>query len=89
MLVFSPHHNPIPVWERHGHYQKLSKLGRKGAVAMKQLHIREPWADLARGNDQQVVQDLLVRIQLLEARIRELEEMVNKENSRDREPVGV
>lgn len=56
---------------------------------MKQLHIREPWADLARGNDQQVVQDLLVRIQLLEARIRELEEMVNKENSRDREPVGV
>lgn len=54
---------------------------------MKQLHIREPWAGLAYGSEEQVVADLVARIQVLERRLRELEELV-KENS-EREPVGV
>ncbi|MGI8427217.1 MAG: hypothetical protein ACR2FO_07990 [Actinomycetota bacterium] len=41
---------------------------------MKQLRIREPWADLAYGSGDTVLEDLVTRIQMLEARVRELEE---------------
>jgi len=41
---------------------------------MKQLRIREPWADLAFGSGEGVLEDLVTRIQMLEARVRELEE---------------
>lgn len=40
---------------------------------MRQLHIREPWADLAIRSSDKVLDDLLNRIQILEDRVRELE----------------
>ncbi|HVE75412.1 MAG TPA: hypothetical protein VND22_01450 [Actinomycetota bacterium] len=40
---------------------------------MKQLHIREPWADLAHRSDKIIIQDLVARLEILEARIRDLE----------------
>lgn len=55
---------------------------------MKQLQIREPWAGLAYGSDQQIVADLLARIQVLERRLKELEEVVSQ-RSEEREPVAV
>ncbi len=42
---------------------------------MKQLHIREPWADSAYRSGDQVLEDLLSRVQALEARVRQLEEV--------------
>lgn len=47
--------------------------GREGEFSMRQLHVREPWADLVYTNDKQVIEDLMARIQILEARVRELE----------------
>jgi len=41
---------------------------------MKQLRFRETWADLACGSGDGVLEDLVTRIQMLEARVRELEE---------------
>lgn len=55
---------------------------------MKQLHIHEPWATLGFESQQQVLNDLGVRIQLLERRLRELEATV-AELSKEAEPVSV
>ncbi len=41
---------------------------------MRQLHIREPWADLAYRTGEGVIDDLVTRIQMLEARVKELED---------------
>lgn len=46
---------------------------------MKQLHIREPWADLALKSTDKVLEDLLTRVQVLEAKVRELETRAEKE----------
>lgn len=40
---------------------------------MKQLYIREPWSDLAYRSGENVLDDLLNRIQILEDKVRELE----------------
>lgn len=68
---------------------------------MKQLHIREPWADLAYRSGDDRLDDLLNRIQVLEARVRELESRESKDAAeaqmaaseaipvRSREPVSV
>lgn len=40
---------------------------------MKQLHVREPWAGSA-VRDRDLIQDLLNRLQVLEAKVKELEE---------------
>lgn len=68
---------------------------------MKQLHIREPWADLAYRSGDDRLDDLLNRIQVLEARVRELESRESKDAAeaqmaapeaipvRSREPVPV
>ncbi|MGH2773038.1 MAG: hypothetical protein ACRDIU_07885 [Actinomycetota bacterium] len=62
---------------------------------MKQLQVREPWAGLAyKGNDP-LLEELLHRIQVLEARVRDLESKefeipVSEEVSgREAMPVGV
>ncbi len=47
---------------------------------MKQLHIREPWADLAHRSDKIIIQDLVARLEILEARIRDLEARVVDEH---------
>lgn len=54
---------------------------------MRQLHIREPWASLTAGSEQQLLVELLGRIQVLENRMRTLEEML--EDRLEHEPVGV
>lgn len=43
---------------------------------MRQLHVKEPWAGLAYSTEREIISDLLSRIQVLEHRLRELEEMV-------------
>lgn len=43
---------------------------------MRQLHVKEPWAGLVQSNDREIITDLLTRIQILEHRMRELEELV-------------
>lgn len=53
---------------------------------MRQLHIREPWASLAAGSERELLVELLGRIQVLENRMRTLEEMLDE---REPEPVGV
>lgn len=50
---------------------------------MKQLHVREPWAELAYKSNDQVLQDMLARIQILEARVRELEVRAEDDLSAD------
>lgn len=54
---------------------------------MRQLHIREPWASLTAGSEQQLLVELLGRIQVLENRMRTLEEMLD--DRLEHEPVGV
>jgi hypothetical protein len=62
---------------------------------MRQLHIREPWAHLGYESEQQVLNDLTIRIQMLETRLRQLEATVaDRSESQVREgvepePVGV
>lgn len=58
-------------WPRHG---RLAESG-KGSL-MRQLHVKEPWAGLAYSSDREMFTDLVSRMQVLEHRIRELEEMV-------------
>lgn len=41
---------------------------------MRQLYIQEPWANLGYESQQQILNDLMVRIQVLESRVRHLEE---------------
>lgn len=41
---------------------------------MRQLYIQEPWANLGYESQQQILNDLMVRIQVLESRVRQLEE---------------
>ena len=41
---------------------------------MRQLYIQEPWANLGYESTQQILNDLMVRIQVLETRVRRLEE---------------
>lgn len=65
-----------------------AKMWQKGEV-MRQLHIKEPWADLAYNNDKQILQDLVSRIQILEARIRELELRISQSEEIEREAVPV
>lgn len=43
---------------------------------MRQLHVKEPWAGLAHSSDREMFTDLISRIQILEHRIRELEETI-------------
>jgi|GEM_PF-4139604 len=40
---------------------------------MKQLHVKEPWTDVAYRSNNQVFEDLVYRIQVLEGRVRDLE----------------
>ena len=54
---------------------------------MRQLRIREPWADLAYRSDQQLLEDLAARIQILEARVRELEATVSVPQVPDHPPI--
>lgn len=58
---------------------------------MRQLHIREPWADLAYNSENQLLEDLATRVQTLEARVRELELKVAETLTEEREalPAGV
>lgn len=60
---------------------------------MRQLHIREPWADLAYTSDRQIIEDLVSRIQILEAKIRDLELRVAEQGVdheiREAVPAGV
>lgn len=55
---------------------------------MRQLYIQEPWANLGYESQQQILSDLLVRMQVLEKRIRDLEESVS-DRLIDIEPVSV
>ncbi len=54
---------------------------------MKQLHIREPWADLAYNSDNQLLEDLATRVQTLEAKVRELEIKLAEAREEEREPL--
>lgn len=57
---------------------------------MKQLHIHEPWATLGFESQQQVLNDLIVRIQMVETRLRQLEEIVARQvKEEETEPVVV
>ena len=55
---------------------------------MSQLYIQEPWANLGYESQAQILNDLTIRIQVLENRIRQLEETVS-DRIADTEPVGV
>ncbi|HLI55868.1 MAG TPA: hypothetical protein VKY26_02425 [Actinomycetota bacterium] len=54
---------------------------------MRQLYIQEPWANLGYESQQQLVNELMIRMQVLEARLRQLEESVTVRL--DPEPVSV
>jgi hypothetical protein len=54
---------------------------------MRQLRIQEPWANLGYESQTQILNDLMIRIQMLENRIRQLEETVT--DRLDAQPVGV
>ncbi len=54
---------------------------------MRQLHIREPWADLAYNSDNQLLEDLATRVQTLEAKVRELEIKLAEAREEEREPL--
>ncbi|MCA1840440.1 MAG: hypothetical protein ABR507_05145 [Actinomycetota bacterium] len=56
---------------------------------MRQLHIREPWADLQFGSDKDKLNDLVLRIEILEARLRDLEMRVSDEAVSEREAISV
>lgn len=59
---------------------------------MRQLRVTEPWADLAYGSDKEKLQDLMIRIQMLEARVRELEAQtttLSRDEVSEGVPVGV
>ena len=45
---------------------------------MRQLYIQEPWANLGYESQAQILNDLMIRIQVLEKRIRQLEEQVSE-----------
>lgn len=45
---------------------------------MRQLHVKEPWAGLAYSSDREMLTELLSRIQILEHRIHELEEIMKE-----------
>lgn len=45
---------------------------------MRQVHVNEPWAGLAYSSDREMLTDLLARIQVLEHRLRELEETIKR-----------
>jgi hypothetical protein len=55
---------------------------------MRQLYIQEPWANLGYESQQQIVNDLMIRMQVLENRIRQLEESVSTVRL-EHEPVSV
>lgn len=59
---------------------------------MRELRIREPWANLAYSSDGQKLEDLLSRVQMLEVRIRELEIQISAnvtEKEHEREVASV
>ena len=66
----------------------VAAQGRKGFHLMRQLYIQEPWANLGYESQAQILNDLTIRIQVLENRIRQLEETVS-DRIVDTEPVGV
>lgn len=43
---------------------------------MRQVHVQDPWAGLAYGTEREVISELMSRIQVLENRLRDLEELV-------------
>jgi hypothetical protein len=55
---------------------------------MRQLYIQEPWANLGYESQAQILNDLMIRIQVLENRLRQLEETAS-DHTADVEPVGV
>ena len=55
---------------------------------MRQLYIQEPWANLGYESQAQILNDLMIRIQVLENRIRHLEETAS-DHTAEIEPVGV
>lgn len=57
---------------------------------MKQLRIREPWADLVHDNPEDAIQDIMDRVRILEKRIEKLEAQLSKQvPSEHAEAVGV
>ncbi len=46
---------------------------------MRQVSVREPWVGHAYTSDQQLLDDLMARVQILETRLRNLEEQVKRE----------
>jgi hypothetical protein len=54
---------------------------------MRQLHIREPWADLAYHSDNQLLEELVSRVRMLECRVKDLESKL-AEDEPVREPVS-
>ncbi|MGH2768024.1 MAG: hypothetical protein ACRDIF_03595 [Actinomycetota bacterium] len=54
---------------------------------MRQLHLYEPWSALGYDSQQEVLHDLVARIQILENRLRELEDIVTEPP--EKEAVGV
>ena len=56
---------------------------------MRQLYIQEPWANLGFESQQQMLSDLLVRMQVLEKRVRDLEETLSDQRILDIEPVSI
>jgi hypothetical protein len=55
---------------------------------MRQLYVQEPWANLGYESQAQILNDLMIRIQVLENRLRQLEETVS-DRIVEIEPVGV
>lgn len=45
---------------------------------MRQLYIQEPWANLGYESQAQILNDLMIRIQVLEKRIRQLEQRLSE-----------
>ena len=60
---------------------------------MRQVHVRQPWADLASGfSETKLLESLMARIEVLEARLKALETRIgDRKLDEDREvlPLGV
>ncbi|MGH2705700.1 MAG: hypothetical protein ACRDJ4_11565 [Actinomycetota bacterium] len=55
---------------------------------MRQLHVTEPGYFLGHDSQQEVLYDLIARIQVLESRLRELEETVSEVSEKETVAVG-
>jgi BMFP domain-containing protein YqiC len=57
---------------------------------MKQLRIKEPWADLVHDNSEDAISDILIRVSILEKRIEKLEaQLAQPVHAEPAEAVGV